>query len=173
MASMPQLATAVGRPPMTSGVSAPNPAAAPRLAAPSVNTAPVGRPPMPGAAPGQVTGGPAPAARPAGGVVSGGMARPPARRSFAVKLGGAAPAGPAPGAMATAAQGALGGWNANPGLVTNAVKMLKAGAELGPQHRAPISSLLTNTDRSQPGPFQGGPQAAAPAGYAQKFGLVR
>lgn len=146
---MPQLATAVGRPPITGGVTTPNPAAAPRLAAPAVNTGRVGRPPMPG-----------------GG----------APRSFAVKLGGGAPGGqgrPLPGrsrgpAQPTAqgAQGVMGGWNADPSLVQNAVKVLKAGAELGPQHRGPLNQLLANTDSVARGPFQA---PAGREGFASKF----
>jgi len=150
---MPQLATAVGRPPMTGGVSAPNPAATPQLAAPSVNTARVGRPPMP-------AGG----MPPGGGIMKPPMAGGARPRSFAMKLGGGpGMAKPTPAGAA----GAVGGWNAAPEIVNNAVKMLKAGAELGPQHRAPLASLLANTDRPNPGPF-----APAGGGFASKFGGV-
>lgn len=136
MIPMPQVPTAVGRPPVATGVSAPNRAAAPRLAAPSVAGAPVGRP--------RTAGGP----RPGAGVQP---------RTLASKFPAASAVSP------QLAQGAVGGWNAAPDLVANATKMLKAGAELGPQHRGPLESLLKNTDRPQIGPYGGGAPALAEA----------
>jgi hypothetical protein len=155
MPALQQVATAVGRPPVATGVSAPSAAPAPRLAAPAVNTGPVGRPPSPAGA--------------AGGGFMGKMMG--AARSFRQKLGGGAPAMKDPSrATPQGAAGAMGGWNADPGLVQNAVKMLKAGAELGPQHRAPLAQILQGTDKPQPGPFQ--KPAGAGAGqrtFASRF----
>lgn len=139
MIQMPQVPTAVGRPPVGTGVSTPNAAAAPRIQAPAVNTAPVGRPATP---------------NPGGGVRSGGGMR---RMGGVVRAAMTSPAQATPQGVA----GAMGGWNAAPDLVSNAVKFLKAGAEMGPQHRAPLGSLLRNTDRPQAGPYQG--QAAQAA----------
>jgi hypothetical protein len=104
-----------------------------------------------------------PGAGKAANVATGGMIS--AGRSLASKFAG----GPKPSPQI--AQGAVGGWNADPSLVQNAVKVLKAGAELGPQHRGPLNQLLANTDRPNPGPYQrpeAGPAMAE--GFASKFG---